>query len=77
MGSTTPGSNLKIEQRYVKSVESCGMLCSAYDVGWVDQPDGVLIQLPDSFQPGNPYPTKPPNVSQTAEHFQDILGWLM
>jgi len=45
-GITTPGSGVNIEKAAVRGVESEGMLCSAYDLGWESSPDGTLVQLP-------------------------------
>jgi translation initiation factor 5B len=44
-GTTTPGSGVNIEKAAVRGVESEGMLCSAYDLGWESSPDGTLVQL--------------------------------
>lgn len=62
VGATTPGSGLKMERKSLKGVDSFGMLCSAYDCGWVGEPDGVLVVLPDEAEVGEPCPQQPPKV---------------
>ena len=52
MGCTLPGSGQKIEKVTLRGVESLGMLCSAFDLGWLQEPDGVLIELPESVNKG-------------------------
>ena len=36
------------------------MLCSAYDLGWVDDPDEVLVEMPLDFMSGDPCPAQMP-----------------
>ena len=60
VGCTTPGSRLLIEEREVRGVPSSGMLCSAYDLGWVAEPDGVLVELPLDLMPGDICPAEVP-----------------
>ncbi|GIL53237.1 hypothetical protein Vafri_8897 [Volvox africanus] len=60
VGATTPGSGLKMERKQLKGVESFGMLCSAYDIGWISVPDNVLVILPDDAEVGSPCPQQPP-----------------
>lgn len=61
VGCTTPGSNIDVEKASLRGVDSNGMLCSAYDIGWTDQPDNVLVQLPaDEFDAGATCPSEPP-----------------
>ena len=36
------------------------MLCSAYDLGWVDEPDEALVEMPLDFMPGDPCPSEMP-----------------
>jgi translation initiation factor 5B len=60
---------MKIERAKVRGVESAGMLCSAYDIGWVSEPDGVLVQLPGSFKPGRACPDDPPEVHPLNTQF--------
>ena len=38
------------------------MLCSAFDLGWVDEPDGALVQLPGSAEDGSAVPPAPMEV---------------
>ena len=60
VGCTTPGSRMLIEEREVRGVPSSGMLCSAWDLGWVPEPDGVLVELPLDLMPGDLCPTDAP-----------------
>lgn len=39
------------------------MLCSAFDLGWEDIPDGVLVELPDTVEAGQGLTTSPVEVS--------------
>ena len=61
-GITTPGSGIAISKTAVRGVDSFGMLCSAYDIGWSDEADGILVIMPDTAQPGEPCPAEPPQV---------------
>jgi hypothetical protein len=58
-------SGLRIEQRTLKGVDSFGMLCSAHDCGWTDEPDNVLIRLrdEDGLSVGDEAPAQAPEVS--------------
>eukprot|EP00884_Botryococcus_braunii_P012838 jgi/Botrbrau1/21555/Bobra.174_2s0055.2 len=60
VGCKTPGSGIVVQNAKVRGVDSAGMLCSAYDVGWVEAADGVLLELPSTFSPGTDCPTTPP-----------------
>ena len=61
VGCVTPGSGIKIDQAPLRGVDSHGMLCSAYDIGWTQETDGVLVQLPEGdFEPGEECPEIPP-----------------
>ena len=62
VGCTTPGSGILIKQASLRGVESFGMLCSAYDVGWLDKPDEQLLILPELAEPGQPVPAEPMEV---------------
>ena len=44
----------------MRGVPSSGMLCSAWDLGWVPEPDGVLVELPLDLMPGDLCPAEPP-----------------
>lgn len=81
VGMTTPGSGIKIEKRNLKGVDSFGMLCSAHDIGWSKQADGVLVVLPDDSEVGSAVPDKAPKVGGlgsrsplqwTGVYWQDI-----
>lgn len=43
----------------VRGVESCGMLCSAYDLGWSSAADGAAVELPGSAVAGDACPEQP------------------
>ena len=45
----------------VRGVESCGMLCSAYDLGWSSAADGAAVELPGSAVAGDACPEQPPS----------------
>jgi translation initiation factor 5B len=61
VGCVTPGSGIKIEKALLRGVDSHGMLCSAYDIGWTEEADGVLVQMPEGdFEPGDECPEDPP-----------------
>ena len=44
----------------VRGVESYGMLCSAYDMGWSCTADGAAVELPGSAVAGAACPEQPP-----------------
>lgn len=60
------GSGLIIKKTAVRGVDSFGMLCSAHDIGWSDEADGVLFEMPGSAEPGDPCPADPPKVNMQA-----------
>lgn len=62
-GCNTPGSGIAVQKTKVRGIESSGMLCSAYDVGWVGVADGVLLELPSTFSPGAVCPSSPAQVN--------------
>ena len=64
VGSTTPGSNVKIEETILRGEISSGMLCSAFDLGWLDLPDGVFVELPDHIDEGETVGSTPIEVSK-------------
>eukprot|EP00798_Chlamydomonas_sp_ICE-L_P031196 gene31196-6343_t len=65
VGCTTPGSGMVITERTLKGVESNGMLCSAFDIGWSKEADGVLVVLPeDDFYAGDKVPPKAPKAAK-------------
>ena len=65
-GVKMPGSGITISKTAVRGVDSFGMLCSAHDIGWSSEADGVLVIMPDDAQPGDPCPAEAPKVT----------GWL-
>lgn len=62
VGACTPGSNTKVEAADIRGVRSFGMLCSAYDLGWTDSPDGLVVDLPDTLAVGEAAPEVAPMV---------------
>ena len=62
-GIKVPGSGITISKTVVRGIDSFGMLCSAHDIGWSAEADGVLIIMPDDAQPGNPCPDEAPQVT--------------
>ena len=52
VGTVLPG-NLKIKKSKIRGQESCGMLCSASELGLADESEGILI-LPQGMTPGQP-----------------------
>lgn len=64
MGVTT-ASGITIAPRTLKGVDSHGMLCSAFDIGWAKKADGQLVVLADddeSLVVGDAPPAKRPKV---------------
>ena len=57
------GSGITISKTAVRGVDSFGMLCSAHDIGWSNEADGVLVIMPDDAQPGDPCPADAPKVT--------------
>jgi tRNA-binding EMAP/Myf-like protein len=58
-GCTTPGSAIRVEAAQVRGVDSSGMICSAYDLGWAEEPDGAPAFVPKSAPLGSSYPYEP------------------
>jgi tRNA-binding EMAP/Myf-like protein len=50
----------------VRGVDSSGMICSAYDLGWAEEPDGTPAFVPKSAPLGSPYPDEPFEVRSGA-----------
>lgn len=65
-GCTTPGSAIRVEAAQVRGVDSSGMICSAYDLGWAEEPDGTPAFVPRSAALGSPYPDEPFEVRSGA-----------
>lgn len=58
-----PGSAMRVEAAQVRGVDSSGMICSAYDLGWSEEAAGVPAFVPKSAALGSPYPDEPFPVS--------------
>ncbi len=52
-GVTTPGSGIQVSKATVRGVKSFGMICSAYDLGWMEEANGFAVELPQGMQPGD------------------------
>ena len=63
-GVKVSGSGITISKTAVRGVDSFGMLCSAHDIGWSSEADGVLVIMPDDAQPGDPCPADAPKVTR-------------
>lgn len=63
-GCATPGSGIFVEQAQVRGVNSAGMICSAYDLGWADGSDGEPAFVPKTAALGSPFPDEPFPVRQ-------------
>lgn len=70
-----PGSGETIGKVSLRGVESQGMLCSAFDVGWSEEPDGVLIELPSSISEGDKISSQPVEVQSDIRN-HSLMGCL-
>ena len=50
---------MRVEAAQVRGVDSSGMICSAYDLGWAEDPDGAPAFVPQSAPLGSSYPDEP------------------
>lgn len=62
VGATVPSNGIVVEERPVMGVKSQGMLCSAFNIGWLDSEAGVLVELPEDSFLGEAAPENPPEV---------------
>ena len=46
----------------MRGVKSFGMLCSAHDLGWSAEANGLAVALPSGMQPGQALGDTPPEV---------------
>ncbi|KAK9867845.1 hypothetical protein WJX84_006601 [Apatococcus fuscideae] len=60
VGARVPSSGMLVEERPVMGAKSQGMLCSAFNIGWLDTEAGVLAELPQGSTLGEPCPEDPP-----------------
>ena len=58
----TPGSGTEVGVATVRGVKSFGMLCSAHDLGWAAQANGLAVQLPPGMPAGQSLGDAPPKV---------------
>ena len=61
-GVTTSGSAIKVNTATVRGVKSFGMICSAYDLGWMEEANGFAVELPLDIEPGEVLEAHPPKV---------------
>ena len=61
-GAQTCGSNIAVAAATVRGSKSFGMICSAYDLGWTDTPDGLAVRLPQDMKLGDPLNSTAPEV---------------
>lgn len=52
----------------MRGVKSFGMICSAYDLGWMDEANGFAIELPQDMEAGAVLGGSPPKVSSMSRH---------
>ena len=62
VGAAVPSNGIIVEGRPVMGVQSQGMLCSAFNIGWLEAEAGVLVELPEGSVLGEPCPEDPPEV---------------
>ena len=74
IGCHLAGSDADIEQVKVRGIDSSGMLCSAFDLGWVDEADGVLVELPAHAALGDECPSTPMEVRQGSHPLSAAAG---
>ncbi len=61
-GAQTPGSNIAVDAAIVRGSKSFGMICSAYDLGWLDAANGLAVTLPQDTKLGAPLTSSAPEV---------------
>ena len=61
-GAQTPGSNIAVAAATVRGSNSFGMICSAYDLGWMDAANGLAVRLPQDMKLGAPLDSTAPEV---------------
>ena len=69
-GCTLFGSGTLIESTKVRGVDSDGMLCSAYGLGWAEEEDSVLVELPSDAVVGSACSSTPLQVCMTHQRTQ-------
>eukprot|EP00897_Mesotaenium_endlicherianum_P009893 jgi/Mesen1/8932/ME000548S08440 len=66
VGSFIPSNGRSIQKVTLKGIDSFGMICSAAEMGWVEEADEVF-ELPDEFEPGQYAPTEDPYAKKGEE----------
>lgn len=61
-GVSTPGSGITVGVATVRGVKSFGMICSAYDLDWMDEANGWAAELPGNTEPGHVLGSSPMQV---------------
>lgn len=59
---TELGDETKVEARSVGGVKSHGMLCDSKMLNWQGGAEGICVQVPDSFKPGDTAPSSKPRM---------------
>ena len=72
-GASTSGSGQKVGIATVRGVKSFGMLCSAHDLGWSAEANGLAVTLPDSTRPGQALGDAPPEVRPSCAKCRSCL----
>ncbi len=54
-------------------VKSQGMLCSAFNIGWLESEAGVLVELPEDSPLGEQCPSQPPQACHVSLLMSDHL----
>ncbi len=54
VGTTIPGTGVKLKRAKIRGVESCGMLCSEREMGLSDEHEGIM-ELPQDAPLGAPF----------------------
>lgn len=61
-GVITSGSAIQVSTATVRGVKSFGMICSAFDLGWMEEANGFAVELPLESEPGEALEAHPPKV---------------
>ena len=67
-GAQTPGSNITVAAVPVRGSKSFGMICSAFDLGWMEAANGQAVKLPHDMKLGAPLGSLVPEVSHMNPH---------
>ncbi|KAK9915050.1 hypothetical protein WJX75_004126 [Coccomyxa subellipsoidea] len=74
-GVTTAGSQIQVSTATVRGVKSFGMICSAHDLGWMEEANGFAVELPQEMEPGDALEGSPPKGALLSEEdIQEARG---